>query len=418
MAITANPLYTPNSIYRPNIFIAGQASANPLVLCKAEVYADAQLITTISKAPFLDFAGTYYFEIDVAKVLQTIRAPLSNTLTSVFGGAAGALNIPVNTTNNDCYAEYFISVTYFYRDPTTGILTDLGVTDTSGNYEGIIATRQTRDDMDLSGYVMTAGFIPFLTNRPVIQGGTVQYFDICEDENQNITFIPYLSNAFEVTTYDSAGAQIDQGLATITPPGDMHPVTIGVGIPNLAAQVYFDGAVTLPNPNVAFYTVRVGYATFAGSWFFGGRSTVAYFNVVECCERRAFRVHFLNRLGGAEAYTFTSKLTKEETNKSTTAQKPQSYNFVIPPTTTYDRGSFKIQGSTFAEYKVESAYYDEADGNWIAEILSSPETYLETSAGLIAVIIKDATITKSETDELIKLELTITEANEISVQQF
>ena len=414
MAITVAPFYTPNSIYRPNVFIAGQASANALVLCKAEVYVDATLTATIQKAPYLDFAGTYFFKIDVSKVLRNVKAPMSSDLTSIFGSSTGALNLPTANTNTDCKADVFIIVTYFYRDPTTGLLTDLGVTDNSLTYESIIATRQTRDDMDLSSYLMLGvGFTPFLSNRALYNSGINERIDICSDENYFKTCLPYTSNAFQVQTFDVSGVLIDSGVASFTAPADTTPITLGLGIPNLTTQAYISGAVTITNPLVASYTVQVGIWT----GVFSGRSSVLLFSVGECCANRSFRLHYMNRLGGAEAYTFSSKLTKQEVNKSQAAQKPQTWGVAAPPNTTFDKGKFKIQNTAFNQYKVEGKFYDEEEAEYIKDLLSSPEVYWETSDGLVAVLVQDAVFTKSETETFTKLELTIIEANDISIQQ-
>jgi len=418
MAITVTPPYTPNSIYRPNVFIASQASANPLVLCKAEVYVDGTLEATIQRAPFLEFAGIYYFSIDVSSVLRNKKAPLSSNLTTIFGNSIGAIGVPAGNTNTDCHADVFIIVTYFYRDPTTGLLTDLGVTDNSITTEAIIATRQTRDNMDLAPYVMgTPGFNPWLSNRPLDSSGQFEYIDICETENYYHTCIPYTSNCFEVNTYDINGTPIDTGLAAIPVPSDTRPVTIGLGVPNLTAQPYFDGAVNILDPNIAYYRVRVGFATFAGVWFFSGRSVLLQFNLGECCEDRAFRLHFMNRLGGAEAYTFNSRKVVEEVNKSEVAQKPQTWNFATATTNVFDKGKFKIQNTNLTQYRLEGKFYDESEAEYIKDLLSSPEVYWETSDGLVAVVVLDAVFTKSETETFTKLELTVVEANDNSVQQ-
>jgi hypothetical protein len=413
MAITVNPIYAPNSIYRPNVFVAGQASANALVLCRAEVYVDSQLEAVIQKAPHLEFGGTYFFKIDVSKVLKNKNAPLSSNLTTIFGSSTGALNVPVNNVNKDCHSNYFIIVTYFYRDPTTGLLTDLGVTDNSATFEAIIATRQTRDDMDLSQYLMSGvGTTPFLSNR-YLSSGIAEMIDIISDENYFKTFLPYTSDAFEVKTYDSSNVLIDTGVAAITAPTDSRPTTIGLGVPNLTAQAYIAGAVNILNPSVAIYTVQVG--TWTG--VFAGRSALLIFTLDTCCNDRAFRLHYMNRLGGAEAYTFNSRKAIEEVNKSDIAQRPQTWGFVAPPNTIYDKGKFKIQNTNFTQYRLEGLFYDENDAQYIKDLLSSPEVYWETSDGLVAVVVLDAAFTISETETFTKLELTVVEANDNSVQQ-
>ena len=71
-----SPPYTPNSMYRPNLFVTMQSSANPLVLAIASVVVDLATVTSIRKSPSYVLGGTnYYFEFDVAKILQTNSAP-------------------------------------------------------------------------------------------------------------------------------------------------------------------------------------------------------------------------------------------------------------------------------------------------------------------------------------------------------
>ena len=96
---------------------------------------------------------------------------------------------------------------------------------------------------------------------------------------------------------------------------------------------------------------------------------------------------------------------------------PQTWGYTTPPTTIYDRGLFKIAQDVTVEYEVESKFYSETEGAWIAELLSSPEVYLETSLGLVAVVITDSNITTTENDELLNVTISFVEANNISVQQ-
>jgi hypothetical protein len=163
-----------------------------------------------------------------------------------------------------------------------------------------------------------------------------------------------------------------------------------------------------------YYSIQAGNLTLPSTFVLQG---VKYmFKVVECCNERTIRLHWLNRLGGSDAYTFTSKKTIKEKTKSETAQKPLSWATSVPPATSYDKGIFKIFQETTKEYEVESSFYSEVEGAWIAELLSSPEVYMETSDGLIAVVIQDSSITISENDQLLNVVIQFVEANYISVQ--
>jgi hypothetical protein len=127
-------------------------------------------------------------------------------------------------------------------------------------------------------------------------------------------------------------------------------------------------------------------------------------------------LHWLNRLGGSDAYTFTSKKVITQKTKSEKAQTPLAWNIAAPHTKIGNRGSFKIQQETVKEYEISSSFYTEQQGEWIAELLSSPEVYMETSLGLIAVVITDSSIKIIEDEELINVTINFIESNEISVQ--
>lgn len=411
MPLSTSPLFFPNSQYRPNIFVMSMTSLNPLVLAQASIVVNAVGVTSMTKAPFLVIGTTYYFEFDVAKVLQTQSAPKAQQKTSIFPDTLG---IPYNQQNTDCHTFVGLIVSYYYNDPTTGLLTQLASTDiVPYGYYATNGTRQTRDFMGLNDYVMDTinGGTKFLTNRP-------QPYHICERDSLYLTFINELSDTVEIQT-GAGGIPIDVGLASITPDATFVPTTFGIGVNELGSQTYFSGSVNINNPAIEYYLVTVGKSFFFGSsWLFLPTSaTHVYFIDRNCCTEKRTRLHWMNRLGGADAYTFPNgKKIVQKTNGSQ-AQKPQSFGYVAPPTTTYDRGIFKYQQDTIIFYEVESQFYDHAFGEWLSELISSPEVYLEGDNGLISVIVDDSDMTISESDELVTLKIRFIEANRISTQQ-
>lgn len=413
MPLVTAPLFTLNAQYRPNVFVLSMISSDPLVLAQASIVVDMVGVTSMQKAPAYNIGTTYYFVFDVAKVLQTYSAPKGQNKTTIF---PNTLNVPLGVQNTDIHTRVGLIVSYYYNDPTTGLLTQFATTDTvTTGYPAIAATRQTRDwnNMGLVDYVMPIGTPTgkFLTNCP-------RFYPICTGENWYLTFVPNISNTVRIITQDSAGVGIDTGLFSITASTNLFPYTIGAGMVNLASQTYFDGSVNMSDPNIAQYQIQVGNAyLFGSSWIFVANSEIMTVQVErDCCTDRRVRLHWFNRLGGADAYTFTSKKKIEEKTKSDTAQKPLSWATSIPPATSYDKGIFKIHQETAKEYEVESTFYTESEGAWIAELLSSPEVYMETADGLIAVVISDSKITLSENDELLNVTIQFTEANYISVQ--
>jgi hypothetical protein len=412
MPLVTAPFFALNSQYRPNRFVVSMTSAAPLVLAQASIVIDFLGVTSISKSPIYSIGTTYYFEFDVSKVLQTYSAPKSNAKTSVF---PDTLDQPLNVSNTDIHTKVALIISYFYNDPTTGLLTQFGSTEIiPTDYPAIAGTRQTRNwqfmGMDLYIQIFGGGS-PFLTNAPII-------YEICQTENAYLTFIGYTATTVKVTTKDSSGSVIDTGLFTVTPNSDFVPTTIGTGLTNLATQSYFDGSVNVLDPNISVYEIQVGQSFLLGSvWSFFPFSEIRTYKLISCCNERSVRLHWLNRLGGADAYTFRSKKTVTQKIKSELAQKPQTWNYTLPAASSYDRGLFKIAQDVSIQYEAESEFYTTAEGSWISELLSSPEVYMETSDGLIAVVITDSDITISENDELLSVTISFVESNNISVQQ-
>jgi hypothetical protein len=411
MPITTAPLFFPNSQYRPNIFLMSMASANPLVMATASIVVDGVGVTNMTKSPLFFFGTTYYFEFDIRKVLQTYSAPKSQTKTTIF---PDDLNVPYNQQNNDCHTYVGLIVSYYYNDPTTGLLTQFATIDTVPyGYYATNGTRQTLDFMGMDNYVMDTlnGGTEFLTNRP-------NPYTICTSENLYLSFIPYLSDTFQVVAV-AGGVGINTGLASITPDATFVPATIGVGMVNLASQVYFDGLVNINNPAIDYYLITVGKSFFFGSfWTFVPTSQTHRYNIErECCEEKRIRLHWMNRLGGVDAFTFPNGKMIVQKTKSNQAQKPLPFGFITPPTASYDKGLFKFNQETVRVWEVSSQFYDNDTGEWLSELISSPEVYLETSSGLVSVIIDDADMTISESDELINLTIRFIESNQISTQQ-
>jgi hypothetical protein len=260
----------------------------------------------------------------------------------------------------------------------------------------------------------------FLTNQrslyPQASVKTNNPIPICSGENLTMSYVPSsTTNALRVIVYDATQTVVGvAGFIQIVPGSTLTPRTIGAGIQQLQATTMTPSNPMTGIPTGYYYSIQACNLVLPSTATLHG---VKYmYKVVECCNERAVRLHWLNRLGGSDAYTFNSKKKIEEKTKSDTAQKPLGWLTTVPPSTSYDKGMFKIQQEVTREYEVESSFYDEQQGAWIAELLSSPEVYMETSDGLIAVVIQDGKITLSENEELLNVVVQFVEANYISVQ--
>lgn len=406
MPIVSPPLYNPSALSYPVEFITSATSANTVLYANAALYVDAVLITTVQKTPFQVIGNTYYFKIDLKRVVQETIAPLTTTKTSCFGD----LDINYAVENDDLFAHVGIIVTYSYEDPVTGKPVDLGIVDSTplNVYEVINAQRQIGQSLDLDDYVFSPQ--QFLTNQP-------EPYDITTNENLFLSFVGVpLLDAIELKTYDSSGATIDTGVFAVPNSAQNKPVTIGAGVQQLNGLTFLSGSVNMLNPNVASYSVQTGRYIGAVFVAFG---LIKNFSIVNDCSKRSLRVHFLNRLGGADAFTFTASKVRKESSTSSLGKKPLNFDYTAtPPLNTYDRGAFKIDVKAGEFYELESSFYGEAKGEWLAELLTSPETYIETPQGLVACTIDDSTITISDIDNLLTVKAIVRLAVDKFIQRY
>ena len=404
MPLVTAPIYNPASMSQPIEFIFSAASANPILYANAQLFTDGVAQADIQKIPFQEIAGTYFFRFDMKRVCEITSAPIAQSLTSCFS----TLDANYVSYNPDLHSSIALVVTYFYEDPTTGKPVNLGITDTIpfGTYEALTTQRQIGEALDLNEF--TVALRRFYTNQP-------NAYDITTTENLFTTLPAFNVDRIQVTTYDSAGVLIDQGQISVAIGTDQTPLTIGAGVPQLDGTTYVVGAVNILNPNVASYTIQGGQ--FLG--FFVGLTEIRTYNIVPNCSKRSLRVHFLNRLGGADAFTFTAAKVRKEASTSGLSKKPLNWDYTAsPPLNVYDKGSFKIDIKAGEFYEVESSFYGEAKGSWLAELLSSPETYIETTQGLKACTVDDTEITISDIDNLITVKAVVRLAVDKFIQRY
>jgi hypothetical protein len=410
MAIPITPQFTPNSAYRPNEFITEQTYADPVEWAFVELTVNGTVLEPFPVPLYQESpVGTYQFRFDVQRFLQDAVAPFASAKTPVFG----AFNAPFNGLVNECRVEYSVDVTYKYRDPATNLLVDLGVTDSSGTFYAIAATRQHTQAMDFSGYKPTAGTpssINWLTNI-----GTSA--KVSNSENLWLCHIAdAAADTYRITTYTAAGVLLQQGIfAAFTSATETEIQSVGVGIANLATQVYSSGAVTLPNPAAAYYEIQL----YNGALPFNNFIKPFRFNIVPDCEG-SVRLHWFNLLSGADAYTF-KKLQQKRTQASyTTAQKTLGWAQTLTPHNINDKGAYKLQTTAGQTYEADSDYLTPDQAEWLMELALSNEVYRETPQGLVPVVVTLTEIPvereESGTIGLVIIRIAFTDANNLIVQ--
>jgi hypothetical protein len=407
MPIVSPPIYNPSSISYPVEFITQVVSSNNILYAQAQLFINGLLDTNIEVTPFQVVAGNIYlFKIDFKASAREKTAPITAAKSSVFGDS---LNTEYKVFNNDNRADLALLVTYFEEDPVTGLPSNIGIVDTVpfGTYEVLNVTRQRGESLDLNEFTIAPRRV--YTNSPTT-------YNIGREENLFLTVPPLFSNTIRIQTITAAGALIDTAFTDKAFSSNETPFTIGVGVEQLDNTTINAGSLNILNPSIDTYTITAGLRF---GTIFLPLTIPKRLKIIDSCSNRSLRVHFLNLLGGADAFTFTSKKTREIESKSKVGNIPVNWDYsATPPTNIYDRGRFKIDVVSKDIYKVESKILSDEELLYISELFSSPETYIEESSALVPCIIKDQNIKVSENNSILIASATIEVAVDRSIQTY
>lgn len=417
MPFVINPQFTPASGYRPVEWVyfttINPSLFGPIKISVVQVILDGAVVGTFKQRPFTILGPgpvfTYGFRFDTQSIFQRLKAPKAQSKTLAFG----TIGQQYNNDALDCYGVLELQVEYFYES-SSGLLVNQGVIENSLQTPAFIATRQHEQDMSLDAYVPNLATLTaskLLTNAPLNQ-------TICVNDSLFVNTIHGDADNLRVTTFDSAGAVIDEAFLLFPASGFNSQTALGVGPNELRNTTFTTGTLNIDNPNVNTYRITVGQGTAP----FIPLSESIVFNLSTCCFGEFERLHFLNLLGGTDAFTFKSLNTKSQTTTSSTAQKPLNWDLVAAsPHSINDRGAFKIDSRAVINRKLETPPLERNVAEWLAELLSSPEVYLQTPSGLVPVVIEDLEqdlTTNTDTElALFSFSITAQDANERIIQR-
>jgi hypothetical protein len=181
----------------------------------------------------------------------------------------------------------------------------------------------------------------------------------------------------EVKTYNSAGGLIQTIQVAITPSigataDRMQTIATAPSSLNNYVGPILAGAQPFITSSVATYTVQVFETTPTAS------SEILTFTVDEACRYDVYRIHFLNKLGGIDAYNFRSR--SQENTEVKRKSYTRSADNIQASGIVYDH---EDNGTTdyFVKYRdkitLRSEYLTEAEQNWLKELITSPLVFLE-----------------------------------------
>ena len=135
------------------------------------------------------------------------------------------------------------------------------------------------------------------------------------------------------------------------------------------------------------------------------------YNITEVCSKHTpVRLHFLNRLGGYDSFTFdllntfTSNIERKEYRQNLGGFVGSTYSYDIK-----DRSATIFDTQIKTTQVLNSNWITDTEAGWLEQLLTSPDVYTEVGTQLQAVNITDTSYTQKRTvnDQLFNLTVTI-----------
>ena len=321
MAITV--ISVPNALniaYRPMVY-KWSSDASDLQYCIIEVLNDGTRIS--AKSVQLDAGSSTDFTVNISDIIQDNLGFELNTL-----GSTGV----ITPTNDSGRMENITVKVYEVTEDVNGLIVTTydpdddnnsnydfwignGITDAANAVNGYNWTEShiNYNGFNISDYQLVSSSGKFLNESPLVKNielGQSEYVGLLNGYNAPVTF----DFKLEILTYDSSGALLNTDFINVTDWNNVNSVTylmftyltIGVGTENLINE-----GVSLTN--VAYYTVQLKEGS-------SEASELRRFNIVGGCDGDV-RLHWSNKFGKQESYTFKGNKIESLDHKSKTYLK-------------------------------------------------------------------------------------------------
>jgi hypothetical protein len=166
------------------------------------------------------------------------------------------------------------------------------------------------------------------------------------------------------------------------------------------------GSQPIIDSNITRYTIRTLDTGIPN----GSSSVTKTYNIVSnCSDHTKYRLHFLNRLGGFDSFSFIKGSQITDTISKYNYKKPKgeltgsSFGYTIS-----DRLTTQYQTEVKTAYQINSDWIDDYESEWLRELLSSPIIFWEKDGSLIAINITDVSYIAKKALTDMTFNLTIT----------
>ena len=365
-------------------------------------------------SPLSGLDTRWYFEVDIQKFCQDTLAPYT-TLPSGFVNPATKF-----VSNMDMFGVYYITVTFEVVDLATGLLEDSGIDQLdSDEFTIFSSSKGNLESMFLNDY-----YGAFASQNTKFLTKSSRAIKLHKEENTYLSLIappdtpdfPDNINSVLVRLFDSGGGLLSEGLTAATMLKSTQS-TLNAGVASLSGATYYLGTVDFNDVELSYYTVSIGYgdsnATIGD--YVPNTEKFTYTLIKSSCLEKSLRLHWLNRLGGIDSFTFDDAKDLRETTTSDSGKQALGWGIgSTSPHKASSEGTFKYNSQSIQQYLVTTRFLSNNEALWLSELLSSPKVYIDVdnSFQLVACTVQDTTQSITRNDGKIKYNLVLTLSND------
>lgn len=370
MAITINQQpQTFSPVYNPLVFVVDSDNNNQANFQYVfDVYFDG-VFQTRHRLPARPVTGEGVFDAS-----RIIEASVTHDIDLNYG----ALGF---SANNNSFKKFYISFGEEYGSTVT-LYPDLETSDDIYAFNGAIDYFDFVD-YDKDDYLLSSSSKKFLTNSPAQNIRTTErawVYSVC-DVPSNYTHI-------NIRVFDSAGTVLTT-------------INFGNSI-TLATDKFIRWMLDMPVLD-ALYPGYFIDGNYIEVYAVNGLTTISeskrFYITDECTKYDIYRLHFLNKLGGVDSFSFTLVSKKE------TSIKKSKYKRTLGTLTggqylysKSDRSEHTLSTASDDTISIKSNWINEDQSIWLKELVESPIVFQEVNGELIPITIND---TRYETKKVI-----------------
>jgi hypothetical protein len=314
--------------------------------------------TTLARLKCDKLPTTNFGFFDVQKVVETLVAPTAPSLTQT-----GFVD------HSGFYSGYRLDFTQEYGNTPV-------VTGATTTVSGVMAFAGNLEQLELADWSAGLYFPSFIAD------GVSRALTTPTSRTVYGTDYGFLCMGQSGTPFDRVKVTYPTRTFTVALPASVSGsiARFGAGPMNLKALTSAQcsdgsaGSVNLPTTEGSSYTLAFEDS---GS----GNFSVYYTYTIGPCQRfDSIPVHFVNKYGGIDSYTFTMKNRK----RANIQREVFGYNSDVYATTTYNKvwaGSFDFV------YALNSDWLTDAESEWLIEMVRSGYVWLELGGTLVEAVV-------------------------------